>query len=60
MALAGLGWLTFLYPPLANRLSTGIDVLGFVAELSLLLWLVVMGVNLPRWNEQAAAPLATP
>ena len=33
-----------------------IDVLGFVAELSLLLWLVVMGVNLPRWNEQAAAP----
>ncbi len=53
MAFAGLGWLTFLYPPLANYLSPYILVLGFLAELLLMLWLLVMGVNVQRWKEQA-------
>jgi len=55
MAFAGLGWLTFLSPPLANYLSPYILVLGFLAELALMLWLLVMGVNVQRWNEQASA-----
>jgi hypothetical protein len=53
MALAGLGWLTFLYPPVANSLSPYILVLGFLAELLLMLWLLVKGVNVQRWKEQA-------
>ena len=44
MAFAGVGWLIFL-SPLANYLSTYLKVLGFLAELSLCLWLVVKGVN---------------
>jgi Domain of unknown function (DUF4386) len=55
MALAGLAWLTFLYPPLASYLSPYILVLGFVAELALCLWLLVKGVNVQRWEEQARA-----
>ena len=55
MALAGLGWLTFLSPPLANRLSPYNLVLGFLAELALMLWLLVRGVNVQRWKEQASA-----
>ncbi len=55
MALAGLGWLTFLSPPLANHLSPYNLVLGFVAELALMLWLLVKGVNVQRWQEQASA-----
>jgi hypothetical protein len=55
MAFAGLGWLTFLSPALANYLSPYILVLGFLAELSLMLWLLVMGVNVQRWKEQASA-----
>jgi hypothetical protein len=55
MALAGLGWLTFLSPPFANRLSPYNLVLGFLAELSLMLWLLVRGVNIQRWKEQASA-----
>jgi hypothetical protein len=55
MALAGLGWLVFL-SPLANHLSTYLTVLGFLAELSLCLWLLVKGVNDQRWKEQASAP----
>jgi hypothetical protein len=55
MVFAGLGWLTFLSPPLANYLSPYILVLGFLAELSLMLWLLVMGVNVQRWKEQTSA-----
>jgi hypothetical protein len=55
MALAGLGWLTFLYPPLAHSLSPYVLVLGFLAELLLMLWLLVKGVNVQRWKEQASA-----
>jgi hypothetical protein len=54
MALAGLGWLIFL-SPLANYLSTYLKALGFLAEASLMLWLLVKGVNAPRWTEQADA-----
>ena len=53
MAFAGLGWLTFLFPPLANYLSPYNLVLGFLAELALMLWLLVMGVDVQRWKEQA-------
>jgi len=53
MALSGLGWLTFLSPSLANYLLTYIEVLGIIAEASLMLWLLVKGVNVQRWNERA-------
>ena len=55
MAFAGLGWLIFLSPPLANYLLTYLEVLGVLAEASLMLWLLVMGVNSQRWKEQASA-----
>src|SRR5207253_10350477 len=43
MVLAGFGWLTFLYEPLANHFSPYIQVLGVAAEGLLMLWLLVMG-----------------
>lgn len=55
IALAGLGWLIFLSPPLANSLLTYLEVLGFVAEASLMVWLLVIGVNSQRWTERARA-----
>lgn len=55
MVLAGLGWLTFLYAPLADQLSPYIELLGIVAEASLMLWLLVIGANVQRWEEQASA-----
>jgi hypothetical protein len=54
MASAGVGWLIFL-SPLENRLSTYLKVLGFLAEASLMLWLIVKGVNVRRWKEQQAS-----
>jgi hypothetical protein len=54
MAVAGLGWLTFLSPSLGLGLSPFVDIVGFVAEMLLMLWLLVKGVDVPRWREQAA------
>ncbi len=60
MAISGLEWLVFLSPPIANRASTFIDVSGFIAELVLMLWLLVMGVNAQSWREQAGAVTLSP
>jgi hypothetical protein len=56
LAIAGLGWMMYLVPPLAIRLFipyiAGASALG---EIPLLLWLLVVGVNAQRWKEQASA-----
>jgi hypothetical protein len=54
-ALAGLCWLTFLWPPLAHYFSPYNQVLAVPGELSLMLWLLVMGMDAQRWREQASA-----
>ncbi len=50
----GLGWLTFLYLPLGYRLFPYIAVLGLLGAASLILWLLLFGVNVQRWKEQAS------
>ena len=57
MAFAGLGWLTFLSPALAQDLSPYILAAG-LGEVSLTLWLLVVGVNAPMWEERARAARA--
>jgi len=54
MMIAGIGWLLFL-TPLETYLSLYLKILGILAEGSLMLWLIVMGVKTQRWQEQAAA-----
>ncbi|MGB8524496.1 MAG: DUF4386 domain-containing protein [Candidatus Acidiferrales bacterium] len=55
LAISGLGWVTYLYPPLAHRLWHLIDAASALGEIPLELWLIVMGVNAQRWTEQAGA-----
>jgi hypothetical protein len=56
MALAGLGYLTFVSPPLGNHLFVPyILVLALLGEGSLTLWLLLIGVNAERWSQQASA-----
>ena len=54
MMLAGLGWLTFLSPPLASALSPYNLAPGVLGEGALTLWLLVLGVNVQRWQGLAA------
>ena len=55
MAFAGLGWVTYLSPPLADYLSPYNLALGLLGQESVMLWLLVMGVNVQQWKEQASA-----
>ena len=53
MAIGGLGWLIFLAPPLASHWQIFIDVPGVIAQVALVLWLLVFGVNVQRLSELA-------
>lgn len=52
----GLGWLTFLYAPLGYRLFPFILLVGLIGGLSQILWLLIKGVDVPRWQRRAAQP----
>ncbi len=53
--LGGLGWISFLYPPLGYRLFPYIAAFGLLGATALILWLLMFGVNDQRWKEQARA-----
>ena len=53
MVAAGVGWFVFLAPRCPHVVAVSAMVLGFVAELILMLWLLIKGVNEQRWLEQA-------
>ncbi|MEP6514247.1 MAG: DUF4386 domain-containing protein [Parafilimonas sp.] len=59
MQIAGLCYLTnsfalLLAPTFADMISPAILVPAFIGELSLCLWLLVKGVNVPKWEKQAS------
>jgi hypothetical protein len=54
MAFAGLGWLTYLSNLFVTHLSPYNLVCGLLGDVSVFLWLLVMGVNVQRWREQAS------
>jgi hypothetical protein len=53
-AAAGLGYLTLLFPPLAQALSPYNLAPAALGEPALMLWLLVVGVNDQRWKAQAS------
>jgi Domain of unknown function (DUF4386) len=59
MMLSGLAYVTnnfaiFLAIPIPMVLAHLVPLLGGLGELSLMLWLLIMGVNAQRWREQPA------
>lgn len=51
MMLAGIGWATFLWPPLAAAVMPAVVAIGALAELVLMVWLIAKGVDIERWRE---------
>lgn len=56
--VAGLGWLTFLYPPLGYGAFMILAPLGLLSALVKIFWLLVFGVNEEKWQETAQAASA--
>jgi hypothetical protein len=51
--LGGLGWLTFLYPPLGNQLFLYVLPLALIGAGAQILWLLTKGVNVEQWKKRA-------
>ena len=43
--LGGIGWLSFLYPPLGKTLFPFVSLLALMGVFSLITWLIVFGIN---------------
>jgi len=54
MGMLGVGWVSFLYPPLAYHLFDIMVCIGLLGAGSMIVWLIVKGVNVQRWKERAA------
>jgi hypothetical protein len=50
--VAGLGWLAYLNPEVAQHAQIVIFPVGFLAEFGLMLWLLLRGVDEARWRER--------
>lgn len=53
MVIAGVGWLTFAWPSFAASLAPFNLIPGMLGEGATLLWLMVKGVDVSRWLQQA-------
>ncbi len=53
LMLDGLGWMTYLSPPLGVSLFPVVAVISAISEFPLQLWLLIAGVNSERWKVQA-------
>jgi len=65
LAIAGTGYVTnsfaiFLASPLVAQFGIYLLLPGFIAELSLTLWLIAIGVNAAKWRMQAGVTGAVP
>jgi hypothetical protein len=52
---AGVGWLSFLWPPLARAVSAYVLPFGALAEIVFMFWLLVRGVDIPRWQQMSGS-----
>ena len=53
--ICGIGWLTFLYPPLGQRVFTFAAPVGLLSVVIMILWLLIRGVDEDKWQSKTAA-----
>ena len=52
--IGGLGWLTYLWPPLGSQVFTGVALFAIVGVIATAGWLFIRGVDDVKWRERAA------
>ena len=51
--VGGIGWLSFLWPPLGYRLNLYIAAIGLLGSLATIVWLLIGGINEERWATES-------
>lgn len=51
--ISGLGWLTFLYPPLGSRAFLPVVLFALSSLAVMIVWLLFFGVSEEKWNDCA-------
>lgn len=52
--VSGIGWLTFLWPPLGYSMFNFVAPFALLSSLAMIGWMLVRGVDDQRWRAQAA------
>jgi len=52
--IGGLGWLTFLWPPLGNQAFMGVALFAIGGVIATTGWLFIRGVDDVKWRARAA------
>lgn len=52
--IGGLGWLTYVWPPLGSQLFMGVALFAIVGVILTSGWLLIRGVDDAKWRERAA------
>lgn len=52
--IGGLGWLTFLWPPLGSQLLMGVALFAIIGVIATTGWLFIRGVDDVKWRARAA------
>jgi hypothetical protein len=52
--VAGLGWLTYLWPPLGSQAFIGVALFAIAGTIATTGWLFIRGVDDVKWKERAA------
>lgn len=52
--VGGLGWLTYLWPPLGSQAFTGVALFAIAGVIATSGWLFIRGVDDAKWRERAA------
>jgi len=56
--ISGLGWLTFLYPPLGSRAFLPVVLFALLSLALMIVWLLFFGVSEEKWHDCAKRAVA--